>query len=176
MHTNVRLDRAIRCAVLTISDTRTVETDKGGQCVQDLLKTIDCEIQPEHYTIVKDEQKAITQQLEKWLTEEIDVIVTTGGTGIAPRDVTIEAVVPLLDKEIEGFGELFRYLSFTEDVGTRALLSRAVAGTSNKKLIFCLPGSTGAVKLALNRLILPELTHLVYEMNKSGSGNAHCSG
>lgn len=166
MHTNVKLDRAIRCAVLTVSDTRTTETDKGGSLVQQLLQTIDCDIQPEHYTIVKDEQSAITHQLQQWLAEDIDVIITTGGTGIAPRDVTIEAVTPFLDKEIEGFGELFRYLSFAEDVGTRALLSRAVAGTSNRKLIFCLPGSTGAVKLALNRLILPELTHLVYEMNK----------
>ncbi|HEC2155259.1 TPA: molybdenum cofactor biosynthesis protein MoaB [Staphylococcus delphini] len=166
MHTNVKLERPVRCAVLTVSDTRTTETDKGGQSVQTLLQTADFDVEIQHYTIVKDEVTAIQAAVQQWLTEDIDVIVTTGGTGIAPRDVTIEAVTPLLDKEIEGFGELFRYLSFTEDVGTRALLSRAVAGTANRTLIFCLPGSTGAVKLALNRLILPELTHLVYEMNK----------
>lgn len=166
MHTNVKLERPVRCAVLTVSDTRTTETDKGGQSVQTLLQTADFDVEIQHYTIVKDELTAIQTAVQQWLTEDIDVIVTTGGTGIAPRDVTIEAVTPLLDKEIEGFGELFRYLSFTEDVGTRALLSRAVAGTANRTLIFCLPGSTGAVKLALNRLILPELTHLVYEMNK----------
>ncbi|HEC2146334.1 TPA: molybdenum cofactor biosynthesis protein MoaB [Staphylococcus delphini] len=166
MHTNVKLERPVRCAVLTVSDTRTTETDKGGQSVQTLLQTADFDVEIQHYTIVKDELIAIQTAVQQWLTEDIDVIVTTGGTGIAPRDVTIEAVTPLLDKEIEGFGELFRYLSFTEDVGTRALLSRAVAGTANRTLIFCLPGSTGAVKLALNRLILPELTHLVYEMNK----------
>ncbi|PCF43708.1 MogA/MoaB family molybdenum cofactor biosynthesis protein [Staphylococcus delphini] len=166
MHTNVKLERPVRCAVLTVSDTRTTETDKGGQSVQTLLQTADYDVEIQHYTIVKDELTAIQSTVRQWLTEDIDVIVTTGGTGIAPRDVTIEAVTPLLDKEIEGFGELFRYLSFTEDVGTRALLSRAVAGTANRTLIFCLPGSTGAVKLALNRLILPELTHLVYEMNK----------
>ncbi|MTV19754.1 MogA/MoaB family molybdenum cofactor biosynthesis protein [Staphylococcus delphini] len=166
MHTNVKLERPVRCAVLTVSDTRTTETDKGGQSVQTLLQTADFDVEVQHYTIVKDELTAIQSTVRQWLTEDIDVIVTTGGTGIAPRDVTIEAVTPLLDKEIEGFGELFRYLSFTEDVGTRALLSRAVAGTANRTLIFCLPGSTGAVKLALNRLILPELTHLVYEMNK----------
>ncbi|MEJ7541332.1 MogA/MoaB family molybdenum cofactor biosynthesis protein [Staphylococcus intermedius] len=166
MHTNVKLERPVRCAVLTVSDTRTIETDKGGQCVQNLLQTADFDVDIKHYTIVKDEQTAIQSAVQQWLAEDIDVIVTTGGTGIAPRDVTIEAVTPLLDKEIEGFGELFRYLSFTEDVGTRALLSRAVAGTAKRTLIFCLPGSTGAVKLALNRLILPELTHLVYEMNK----------
>lgn len=166
MHTNVKLERPVRCAVLTVSDTRTTETDKGGQSVQTLLQTADFDVEIQHYTIVKDEVTAIQAAVQQWLTEDIDVIVTTGGTGIAPRDVTIEAVTPLLDKEMEGFGELFRYLSFTEDVGTRALLSRAVAGTANRTLIFCLPGSTGAVKLALNRLILPELTHLVYEMNK----------
>ncbi|EIA4802777.1 MogA/MoaB family molybdenum cofactor biosynthesis protein [Staphylococcus pseudintermedius] len=166
MHTNVKLERPIRCAVLTVSDTRTIETDKGGQSVQTLLQTADFEVEIQHYMIVKDELTAIQSTVQQWLTGDVDVIVTTGGTGIAPRDVTIEAVTPLLDKEIEGFGELFRYLSFTEDVGTRALLSRAVAGTAKRTLIFCLPGSTGAVKLALNRLILPELTHLVYEMNK----------
>ncbi|EJG0204778.1 molybdenum cofactor biosynthesis protein MoaB [Staphylococcus pseudintermedius] len=166
MHTNVKLERPIRCAVLTVSDTRTTETNKGGQSVQTLLQTADFEVEIQHYMIVKDELTAIQSTVQQWLTGDVDVIVTTGGTGIAPRDVTIEAVTPLLDKEIEGFGELFRYLSFTEDVGTRALLSRAVAGTAKRTLIFCLPGSTGAVKLALNRLILPELTHLVYEMNK----------
>ncbi|MBH9581673.1 molybdenum cofactor biosynthesis protein [Staphylococcus felis] len=166
MHTNVKLNRAIRCAVLTVSDTRTKETDKGGQLVQQLLGTINTTIEPSHYRIVKDDQVEIQTVLEEWLAEDIDVVITTGGTGIAPRDVTIEVVKPLLTKEIEGFGELFRYLSYVEDVGTRALLSRAVGGTIDRKLIFCLPGSTGAVKLGLNKLILPELNHLVYEMNK----------
>ena len=123
-------------------------------------------VQPEHYQIVKDDRSAIESQLKQWLTESLDVIITTGGTGIAPRDVTIEAVRPLLSKEIEGFGELFRYLSFVEDVGTRALLSRAVGGSAGQTLIFSLPGSTGAVKLGMNRLILPEINHLVHEMNR----------
>jgi len=100
------------------------------------------------------------------LKSDIDVIITTGGTGIAPRDVTIEAVEPLLTKKLDGFGELFRYLSYAEDVGTRALLSRAIAGTVNNKLIFTLPGSTGAVNLAMKKLIQPELNHMVYELNK----------
>lgn len=136
MHTNVKLERPVRCAVLTVSDTRTTETDKGGQSVQTLLQTADFDVEIQHYTIVKDELIAIQSTVQQWITEDIDVIVTTGGTGIAPRDVTIEAVTPLLDKEIEGFGELFRYLSFTEDVGTRALLSRAVAGTAKRTLVF----------------------------------------
>lgn len=133
---------------------------------QSLLSELNVSIASEHYRIVKDEQDLIQKQLQEWLKEDIDVIITTGGTGIAQRDVTIEAVSALITKEIEGFGELFRYLSYTEDVGTRALLSRAIAGAVGDKLIFSIPGSTGAVKLALNKLIKPELNHLVNEITK----------
>lgn len=133
MHTNVKLDRDIKCAVLTVSDTRDYETDKGGRLVIELLSSLNVTISKAHYKIVEDEQTAIIQQIERWLLEDIDVVITTGGTGIAQRDVTIEAVSSLITKEIEGFGELFRYLSYTEDVGTRALLSRAIAGTVNDK-------------------------------------------
>ena len=167
MHTNVKLDRNIEVAVLTVSDTRNYETDKGGQLIQTLLKDENINIKRENYQIVKDDQEAIHSQLQTWLQQKkIDVIITTGGTGIAQRDVTIEVVRPLLDKEIEGFGELFRYLSYTEDVGTRSLLSRAVAGTHDEALIFALPGSTGAIKLAINKLIKPELNHLIHELTK----------
>lgn len=167
MHTNVKLDRNIEVAVLTVSDTRNYETDKGGQLIQTLLKDENVNIKKENYHIVKDDQEAIYSQLQTWLQQKhIDVIITTGGTGIAQRDVTIEVVRPLLDKEIEGFGELFRYLSYTEDVGTRSLLSRAVAGTHDKTLLFALPGSTGAIKLAINKLIKSELNHLIHEVTK----------
>ena len=167
MHTNVKLDRNIEVAVLTVSDTRNYETDEGGQLIQTLLKDENVNIKKENYQIVKDDQEAIYSQLQTWLQQKhIDVIITTGGTGIAQRDVTIEVVRPLLDKEIEGFGELFRYLSYTEDVGTRSLLSRAVAGTHDKTLLFALPGSTGAIKLAINKLIKPELNHLIHEVTK----------
>lgn len=166
MHTNVQLDKDIKCAILTVSDTRDYETDRGGQLAQSLLSELNVSIATEHYRIVKDEQDLIQKQLQEWLKEDIDVIITTGGTGIAQRDVTIEAVSALITKEIEGFGELFRYLSYTEDVGTRALLSRAIAGAVGNKLIFSIPGSTGAVKLALNKLIKPELNHLVNEITK----------
>lgn len=166
MHTNVKLNQDIRCAVLTVSDTRDYKTDKGGKLVIELLSELNVSIDKSHYKIVKDEQEAIQIQVEQWLSEDIDVIVTTGGTGIAQRDVTIEAVSSFFTKEIEGFGELFRYLSYAEDVGTRALLSRAIAGTVNDKLIFSIPGSTGAVKLALEKLIKPELNHLVKEITK----------
>lgn len=166
MHTNVKLNQDIKCAVLTVSDTRDYKTDKGGKLVIELLSELNVSIDKAHYKIVKDEQEAIQMQVEQWLSEDIDVIVTTGGTGIAQRDVTIEAVSSFFTKEIEGFGELFRYLSYAEDVGTRALLSRAIAGTVGDKLIFSIPGSTGAVKLALEKLIKPELNHLVKEITK----------
>nr|WP_202187594.1 molybdenum cofactor biosynthesis protein B [Mammaliicoccus sciuri] len=161
-----RIDRLIDVAVLTVSDTRTKETDKGGQLVQQYLKDLNAEIREGHYQIVKDDVNEIQTQVNEWLNKDVDVIITTGGTGISQRDVTIEAVKPLLDKEIEGFGEIFRYLSYTEDVGTRAILSRAIAGTVGHQVIISIPGSTGAVKLAMEKLITKELNHLVHELNK----------
>ncbi|KYH13275.1 MogA/MoaB family molybdenum cofactor biosynthesis protein [Staphylococcus kloosii] len=166
MHSDIKLTRKIQSAVLTISDTRDYKTDKSGQLIKSLLAEENVEVRDEAYKIVKDEPQAIKSQIEEWLKSDVDVIITTGGTGISPRDITIETVRPLFTKEIEGFGELFRYLSYTEDVGTKALLSRAIAGTVKNKLIFCLPGSSGAVKLALNKLIKPELNHLVHELTK----------
>lgn len=161
-----RIDRLINVAVLTVSDTRTKETDKGGQLVQQYLKDLNAEIREGHYQIVKDDVTEIQTQVNEWLSKDVDAIITTGGTGISQRDVTIEAIKPLLDKEIEGFGEIFRYLSYTEDVGTRAILSRAIAGTVGHQVIISIPGSTGAVKLAMEKLITKELNHLVHELNK----------
>ncbi|PTI90984.1 MogA/MoaB family molybdenum cofactor biosynthesis protein [Mammaliicoccus vitulinus] len=161
-----RIERDIKVAILTVSDTRTKETDKGGQLVQDYLKPLNVNLSDENYQIVKDDIASIQSQVTKWLNAELDVIITTGGTGISQRDVTIEAIKPLLEKEIEGFGELFRYLSYTEDVGSRALLSRTIAGTKGKQVIISIPGSTGAVKLAMEKLITKEINHLVHELNK----------
>lgn len=166
MHSDIKLTRKIQVAVLTISDTRDYKSDKSGQLIKAILAEENVEVGEAAYKIVKDEPQAIKSQIEQWLNADIDVIITTGGTGISPRDITIETLRPLFSKEIEGFGELFRYLSYTEDVGTKALLSRAIAGTVNDKLVFCLPGSSGAVKLALNKLIKPELNHLVHELTK----------
>ncbi|MCO4337859.1 molybdenum cofactor biosynthesis protein MoaB [Staphylococcus agnetis] len=166
MHTNVNIGRDISCAVLTVSDTRTQETDKGGKLVIQLLNELNTHISEDCYKIVKDDQSAIQSQVTTWLNDGVEVIITTGGTGIAQRDCTIEAVKPLLQKEIEGFGELFRYLSYAEDVGSRALLSRAIGGSVGSQLVFCLPGSTGAVTLGMRKLIIPELNHLVHELNK----------
>lgn len=161
-----RINRLINVAVLTVSDTRTKETDKGGQLVQQYLKDLNVEIKEGHYQIVKDDVTEIQTQVNEWLNNDVDAIITTGGTGISQRDVTIEAIKPLLDKEIEGFGEIFRYLSYTEDVGTRAILSRAIAGTVGHQVIISIPGSTGAVKLVMEKLITKELNHLVHELNK----------
>lgn len=158
-------DHQVRIAVLTVSDTRTEETDTGGQLVQKMAKDHALEIS--EYEIVADDIATIRLTISDWLGQgHIDAIITTGGTGIAKRDVTLEAVQPLFEKEISGFGELFRYVSFAEDIGTKALLSRAAAGVVNDKAIFVLPGSRGAVKLAMERLILPEISHIYSELTK----------
>ncbi|MGE6370214.1 MogA/MoaB family molybdenum cofactor biosynthesis protein [Planococcus kocurii] len=158
-------DHQVRIAVLTVSDTRTEETDTGGQLVQKMAK--DNALEVRDYAIVQDDIASIRLRISDWLEQDdIDTIITTGGTGIAKRDVTLEAIQPLFEKEISGFGELFRYVSFTEDVGTKALLSRAAAGAANDKAIFVLPGSRGAVKLAMERLILPEIKHIYSELTK----------
>ena len=158
-------NKALQCAVLTITDTRTKKTDESGYLIGQLLEESGLTLSK--YRICHDDILAIRHMLSNWtINEEIDVIITTGGTGIAKRDCTIEAIQPLINKEITGFGELFRFLSFTEDVGTRAMLSRAIAGTISDKVVFSLPGSTKAVKFAMKRLILPELNHLIYEATK----------
>ena len=152
------------CAVLTVSDTRTKVTDKGGAIIREALAAAGHQVQA--YAIVKDEPDQVASQLGQWLaTGTYDAICTTGGTGIASRDTTIEVVERLLDKKLEGFGELFRMLSW-EEVGPAAMLSRAVAGLAGETLIFALPGSTNAVKLAMTRLIVPELSHLVWERKR----------
>ncbi|MFD2446333.1 molybdenum cofactor biosynthesis protein B [Bacillus sp. CGMCC 1.16607] len=156
---------SVRCKIITVSDTRTKETDKSGMLMKEMLEKsghimID-------YQIVKDEGEAIkTAVLNGCLREEIDVVLTNGGTGIAKRDVTIETVRELFEKEISGFGELFRFLSYQEDIGSAAILSRAIAGVIHNTAVFSTPGSTGAVRLAMNKLILPELGHVVKELKK----------
>lgn len=157
--------RSVTCKVITVSDTRTEETDKSGQLMISLLKGNGHVIGD--YVIVKDSQEEITREVLQGCTDEsVDIILTNGGTGIAKRDVTIETVQALFEKEISGFGELFRMLSYTEDIGSAAILSRAIAGVIQNKAIFSTPGSTGAVRLAMNRLILPELGHIVRELKK----------
>lgn len=158
--------KKIRCQIVTISDTRTEITDKSGQLMMTLLKEHGHEIID--YEIVKDDQTHIKNAVLKGCeNKEVDVILTNGGTGIAKRDVTIETVQQIIEKEIVGFGELFRMLSYTEDIGSAAILSRAIAGVANNTAIFSTPGSSGAVKLAMTKLILPELGHVVREIRKN---------
>lgn len=157
--------QTVRCKVITVSDTRTEETDRSGRLMIELLTEAGHEVVG--YEIVKDEADAIREAvLDGCCHADVDAVLTNGGTGIAKRDVTIETVKALLEKELVGFGELFRFLSYTEDIGPAAMLSRAVAGVAMDTAVFCTPGSTGAVRLAMTKLILPELRHVVREIRK----------
>lgn len=159
-------DRQVSCLVATISDTRTTENDKSGLLIQSLLQEQGHQVV--NHVIVPDDKTQIETILETAVEDErIEVILLTGGTGISKRDITIEAVEPMLVKEIPGFGELFRMLSYTEDIGSAALMSRALAGILDEdKAVFLMPGSSGAVKLAMNKLILPEISHVREELTK----------
>ncbi|MBT2689336.1 molybdenum cofactor biosynthesis protein MoaB [Bacillus sp. ISL-47] len=157
--------KEVRCKIVTVSDTRDKDTDKSGKLMIQLLEEAGHLIAD--YVIVKDESGPIREAVLKGCEDpNIDVVLTNGGTGIALRDVTIETVRDLFDKEIDGFGELFRMLSYTEDIGSAAILSRAAAGSVNNRAVFSTPGSSGAVRLAMNKLILPELGHVVRELKK----------
>jgi molybdenum cofactor biosynthesis protein B len=154
----------IRVAALTISDTRTAETDTGGNIIVDSMQRAGHEIV--YREIVKDDAPQIKQSLERLLADVgVDAVITTGGTGISARDATYEVVIGVLDKKLDGFGELFRMLSY-EEIGAAAILSRAVAGTADSKFVACLPGSTNAVRLAMEKLLMPEIPHVVFELRK----------
>jgi molybdenum cofactor biosynthesis protein B len=156
----------VASVVITVSDTRTPETDTGGALLAEALAGAGHTVVARR--IVRDEPAEIEAALRAALAEEgVRAILVTGGTGLAPRDVTPETVEPLLDRVIPGFGELFRMLSY-EDVGSAALLSRALAGLARGRVVFVLPGSRGALRLALDKLILPEIGHLAGEAVKLG--------
>jgi molybdopterin adenylyltransferase len=153
---------SVNCAVITVSDTRTTETDQSGQLIQQLLT--DAGHHLVSYSIVKDEPQDIQELLIKLNSNlKLEAIIFNGGTGIAPRDTTYDVISDWSEKTIPGFGEIFRYLSYQE-IGSRAIASRAMAGVKDQKILFSLPGSTNAVKLAMKMLILPELNHLVRQI------------
>jgi len=153
-----------RCAVITLSDTRTEATDTSGQSIRQLLTAAGHQIA--RYNIVRDEPDDFEPLLLSLLQgNEIDAIFTNGGTGISQRDQTISIVEKHLTQPLPGFGELFRMLSW-EQIGSGAMLSRAIGGIARGKIIFCMPGSTKAVELAMTKLILPELKHLIFELRK----------
>jgi len=156
--------RSVRVAVLTISDTRTKDNDRSGELIRTNLAWRGHEVAD--YNIVKDDASAIVATIRDWLSrDDVEAIITNGGTGIAGRDTTYEAISGLLERRLDGFGELFRMLSWPE-IGAAAMLSRAVAGVASGKAIFCTPGSSNAVKLAMEKLIGPELGHVVHEITK----------
>lgn len=159
----------VRCAVLTVSDSRTVETDQSGPLIRRLLT--EAGHQAVESNLVPDEPDHIRRALERWLDDpRVDAILITGGTGVGRRDTTIEIVRRLIDVELEGFGELFRMLSY-EQVKAAAMLSQAVGGLAlgdggGDTFVFSMPGSTNAVELAMSRLIVPQLAHLVWERKR----------
>ena len=155
---------SVTCAVLTISDTRTREDDRSGQLIRQHLNWRGHTVAA--YEIVPDDAGRISDVLRRWIADDgIQAIITNGGTGIAGRDVTYEAITGLFEKRLDGFGELFRMLSYPE-IGAAAMLSRATAGIANRTVIFSTPGSSNAVRLALEKLIGPELGHVVLEATK----------
>ena len=143
---------------MTVSDTRTPENDTSGQLMQQALTAAGHQISA--YTIVKDEPAEIRRLLQRFIAaDDTDAVLLSGGTGLSPRDGTYEVVQSCLEKELPGFGELFRYLSYQE-IGAAAMLSRATAGVASGTVIVAMPGSTAAVRLAMEKLILPELAHM----------------
>ncbi len=155
----LKAPQSVICAIVTVSNSRDTVSDKSGSLIKKILEknshiVID-------YSIVKDNEKLIYEKInEIQKNSDIDVIITNGGTGVGATDVTIDAIKPLFDKELTGFSNLFSTLSY-EDIGSAAFLSRATAGIASKTIIFCLPGSPKAVELAMNKLILSEIGHIV---------------
>ncbi len=155
---------SLSIGVLTVSDTRTLLDDTGGALIAEMLEAAGHQVATR--AIVKDERDSIVSALLDLVANpNVEAVISTGGTGIARRDVTFEALSSIIDRQIDGFGELFRMLSF-EEIGAAAMLSRATAGAVGSTAIFALPGSRNAIRLAMERLILPEIAHVVYEIRK----------
>ena len=153
---------SVRCFVLTISDTRNEASDTGGAAIVEALTSAGHVVAGRK--IVRDDPAVVAETIRR-ATVSVDAIITTGGTGISSRDSTFEAISGLLDKHLDGFGELFRMLSY-EEVGAAAMLSRACAGTIRHTAVFALPGSPAAVRLAMTKLIIPELGHIARELRR----------
>ncbi len=153
----------LRAAVLTVSDTRTEKTDESGRILQELIEAAGHQVAVRR--LIKNDPVAVRAAVAE-LATQVDFIITTGGTGMSPRDLSIEACRPLFTKELEGFGDVFRLLSFQE-IGSAAILSRATGGSVGRAMVFCLPGSKAAVRLAAEKLILPEIKHLLGQVRKA---------
>lgn len=156
--------RSVGCMIITCSDTRTPDTDTSGQLIRKLLKENGHTIAA--YYLVKDEPAQIKARITEGVANDsVQAIIINGGTGISRRDSTFEAVDAMLEKRLDGFGEVFRFLTY-QDIGSPAIMSRATAGIINGRVLFSTPGSENAVRLAMEKLILPELGHLVKELTK----------
>ena len=156
--------QSVNCAVLTISDSRTEQDDESGRLIRQRLSDNGHRVMS--YAILKNEADSIEKKIYELLgQEELQVIITSGGTGASHRDITVETILPILEKKLDGFGELFRLLTYRE-IGTPSIMSRAVAGVVRGKVILCLPGSSGAANLAMDRIILPEIGHMVREATR----------
>ncbi len=155
---------SVGCVVITCSDTRTPDSDASGHCIMHMLKEAGHRVIAYH--LVKDNPTKIKAKIKSAVTDsKVHAIIINGGTGISRRDSTFEAVNTILEKRLDGFGEVFRYLTYQE-IGSRAIMSRASAGVINGRILFSTPGSENAVKLAMEKLILPELVHMVSELTK----------
>jgi len=163
-HIQAAADIVARCAIITLSDTRTMDTDTSGRRIREMLLSAGHQVA--EYQIIKDEPPQLLALLKQYTSrDDTDVILTNGGTGISSRDQTINTLEAHVDRILPGFGELFRMLSF-QQIGSGAMLSRASAGTIGRQIIFAMPGSTKAVELAMQELILPQIKHLVGELRK----------
>jgi len=159
-----RSKKSVNVAIVVVSDSKTKDTDESGRIACGLLKKkghsiVSCDL-------IGNDSNAIVSTLSRLTNRtDVDVILTIGGTGISKNDITVDTLSPLLEKKLEGFGEMFRTMSFKQ-VGTGALMSRSTAGVINRKVVLCVPGSTGAVELAVKRIIIPEIGHMVYEATR----------
>ncbi len=155
---------SVSCAVLTISDTRTERDDESGMIIRQKLSQNGHQVLS--YAILKDEADSLKKKIYELLShDELQVIITNGGTGVSHRDITVDTISPILEKGLDGFGELFRFLTYQE-IGTASIMSRAIGGVTRGKVILCIPGSPEAVKLAMDKIILPEIGHLVREATR----------
>ena len=156
--------QSVSCAVLIVSDTRTEEDDESGRLIRQKLSQNGHVVM--FYAILKNEADAVEKKIHELLgREELQVIIISGGTGASHRDITVETISPILEKKLDGFGELFRFLTYQE-MGTASIMSRAIAGVAGGKVILCLPGSLGAANLAMDKIILLEIGHLVREVTR----------
>lgn len=163
MAKNVTEEQSLRVALLTISNSRTFSTDTNGLAIQGYLTSHGHQVVD--YAIVKDDKADIVNHIHEWVCS-VDVVITSGGTGLVKRDVTIETIQPMFDKEIHGFDDMLRSFAYREECGIQSLAYRSCAGVMHQCLVFCLPGETKIIKLGMEKIIIPEMCHLFSALMK----------